>query len=57
MKSLRQFSLQLKPEKLKLVPEATEDEQFDALCQQLLLEMDQYFVVLKYGVYLGGQRT
>ncbi len=36
---------------IKLVPEATDDDQFDTLCQQLLLEMDEYFVLLKYGMY------
>lgn len=37
---------------LKLVPEAADDEQFDSLCEQLMLEMDQYFMLLQYGMYL-----
>lgn len=40
---------------LKLVPEAADDEQFDSLCEQLLLEMDQYFMLLQYGMYLEEQ--
>ncbi len=40
---------------LKLVPEAADDEQFDLLCEQLRREMDQYFMLLQYGMYLEEQ--
>ncbi|SPF37823.1 putative Bacterial regulatory s, tetR family protein [Candidatus Desulfosporosinus infrequens] len=32
-------------------PDATDNDQFDVFCQQLLLEIDQYFELLKYGMY------
>lgn len=32
-------------------PETTDNDQFDVFCQQLLFEIDQYFELLKYGIY------
>lgn len=40
---------------LKLVPEAVDDKQFDLLCEQLILEMEQYFMLLQYGMYFEKQ--
>jgi TetR/AcrR family transcriptional regulator len=36
---------------LATAPQATDGEQFDAFCEQILQEMDQYFAILKHGIY------
>lgn len=32
-------------------PDTTDNEQFDVFCQQFICEIDQYFELLKYGMY------
>jgi TetR/AcrR family transcriptional regulator len=40
---------------LGTAPETTDGESFDAFCAQLLEEMDQYFAILKHGIYREEQ--
>jgi TetR/AcrR family transcriptional regulator len=42
---------------LGTAPQAADGEQFDAFCEQILQEMDQYFAILKHGIYREEQEA